>query len=287
MDFLEEPGFGSMEITVVGLGLIGGSFAMALNKLKPKKIWAVDVNSSVLEQAEKTGVISKGFTEASIPLQSSDIVVICIYPELAVQFVKDNLAYFKHGALITDTAGLKEQVVQEISSVLREDLSFVGGHPLAGKESSGFAYASEEIFRGANYLITPIDGTKNESLRLVERLILGLGCRQPIRMEPHKHDEIIALTSQLPHVIAAALMNSSCAEDTGSFVGGSFRDATRVARMNAELWSELLLENKDNILEQIDVFIENVRMIRTAVAEKDRDSLKQMLENAGRGREKF
>lgn len=285
--FLEEPDFRSMEITVVGLGLIGGSFAMALKKLQPKRIWAVDTDRETLAKAEKDGVITKGFTDTKVPLQSSDLVIICIYPELAVTFIKDNMAYFKQAAIITDTAGIKEKLVREIGTCLRSDVSFVGGHPLAGKELGGYAHAGAEIFQQANYLLTPVPGTPPESIALIKKMLLELGFRPPLEMTPAKHDAIIALTSQLPHVIAAALMNSAEAEDTGNLVGGSFRDATRVARMNPELWSELLLENKEHILDEIDRFIDNVRHIRAAIADNNHRLLYEILKNSGEERGKF
>lgn len=284
---MEEPDFSSMEITVVGLGLIGGSFALGLKKLNPQKIWAIDLDKGVLEQAEKNGVIDKGFTDGESVLKRSSLVVICLYPELTVKFVRENLENFKQGAIITDAAGIKGKVVAEINSFLREDLDFIGGHPMTGKETSGFAQASPEIFHRANYLLTPTQKNKEENLLLVEKMITALGCNEPIRMTPARHDEIIALTSQLPHVIATALMNSAQSEDTGKLSGGSFRDATRVARINAELWSELLMENRENVLIQMDVFVDKMNIIKKALADGDRASLKEVLESADRAREKF
>lgn len=284
---MSEPDFSSMEMTVVGLGLIGGSFAMALHQLHPKAIWAVDIDANILDQAEKDGVITQGFTDAEIPLQRSDVVIIAAYPDQSVTFIKNNLAHFKSGAIITDVAGIKEKLVQEINGCLRSDLSYVGGHPLAGKESGGYSNASAAIFQGANYLLTPVAETRPDSLAVIEKMLLRLGFRTPLQMSPAKHDTVIALTSQLPHVIAAALMNSGDTEDTGSLVGGSFRDATRVARMNPELWSELLLENKKNILVQIDEFIENVQHIRSAIADNNQEQLSGMLKEAGQRRERF
>lgn len=284
---MEEPDFSSMEITVVGLGLIGGSFALGLKKLNPQKIWAIDLDKGVLEQAEKNGVIDKGFTDGESVLKRSSLVVICLYPELTVKFVRENLKNFKQGAIITDVTGIKGKVVAEINSFLREDLDFIGGHPMTGKETSGFAQASPEIFHRANYLLTPTQKNKEENLVLVEKMITALGCNEPIRMTSARHDEIIALTSQLPHVIATALMNSAQYEDTGKLSGGSFRDATRVARINAELWSELLMENRENVLIQMDVFADKMNIIKKALADGDRASLKEVLESADRAREKF
>ena len=284
MQALVEPDFRELEITVVGLGLIGGSLAKAISKLSPKKLWAVDIDKDVLALAESTGVIDKGFLEGTTPLQRSDLVIICVYPELTSKFIKDNMDNYRPGAVITDTAGIKSKLLNEIQMFLRDDLDFVGGHPLAGKESSGFAHASADIFLGANYLITPVEKNREESLLLVEKVIKAIGCRQPVRMKAEEHDKIIALTSQLPHVIAAALMNCSESDDTGLFIGGSFKDATRVAQINIHLWSELLMENRENVLTQIELFIDNIDKIKQTLQDKDTPSLEEILRKAGKAR---
>lgn len=282
---MELAEFKKMEITIVGLGLIGGSYAAALRKLQPKKIWAIDINQKVLEQAKKAGVIDGGFKAGKAALKRSELVIVCLYPSLTVSFIKENLKYFKQGAIITDTAGIKSKVVQEIKLILRDDLDYVGGHPLAGKESGGFENASADIFIGANYLLTPDRNNKQASLQLLEKIIKGIGCRPPIFLNYEEHDRIIALTSQLPHVIAAALVSSSQAETTANYIGGSFRDATRVAKMNADLWSELLLENKENILTQIDIFMDNITTIQRAIQREDNSTLKAILEKACKSRD--
>jgi len=284
---LDEPDFKDLEVTIVGLGLIGGSYALALKKINPKKIWAIDIDRSILELAENRNIIDGGFIDGSQVLGRSDLVVICLYPELAVNFVQENMAYFKPGSVLTDTAGIKKKVIADIRAVLRSDLDFVGGHPLAGKECSGFTHASSDIFMNANYLLTPVPSNKKESLILIEKMIRVLGCRDPIYMEADKHDEIIALTSQLPHLIAAALMNSSGWDNTGDLVGGSFRDATRVAKMNVRLWSELLLENKENILQQIERFVDNITKLKEALYNDDCTTLLDLLGKASTARDKF
>lgn len=284
---MEEPDFSRMKITIVGLGLMGGSYALALRKLRPKKIWAVDINMDILKKAKEMGAIDQGYPTGEIPLRDSDLVVICIYPELAVKFVKENLNNFKQEAVITDVGGNKKKLIAEIKSFLREDLDFVGGHPLAGKEDSGFAHASADIFLGANYLLTPVPGNKQVSLHLVKKMIRGLGCKEPVYLEPEEHDRIIAYTSQLPHVIAATLINSLRLKDTQNLIGGSFRDATRVARMNVDLWTELLMENRENIVTEIGVFMDNLAKIQAALQKEDCLSLRAILEQANKGREGF
>ncbi|NLI93171.1 MAG: prephenate dehydrogenase [Peptococcaceae bacterium] len=284
---MEEPDFRQLEITIVGLGLIGGSYALALRKMNPKRLWAIDIRRDVLEQAENRGIIDGGYIEGASVLKRSDLVIISVYPELTIRFVKENLSLFKPGSVLTDTAGIKKKVIDNIYGFLRDDLDFVGGHPLAGKECSGFAHASSDIFMGANYIVTPVPENKESSLRLMEKMIKGIGCREPILMNPAKHDEVIALTSQLPHLIAAALMNSSELENIGSLIGGSFRDATRVAKMNVKLWGELLMENKENVLTELDIFVDNITRLRNALQAENSTSLAELLNKANQAREKF
>lgn len=272
-----EPDFRKIEITIVGLGLIGGSFAKAIRKLNPKRLWGVDLNPDVLKKAKDEGVIDGGFTEGTKPLSSSDLVIISLYPAQTICFMKQYINDFKQGALITDTAGVKKKVIEEIGRFLREDLDFVGGHPLAGKESSGYDHGSAEIFCSANYLLTPVKANKKESLVLLEKMIRSIGCKKPIQMSPEEHDQIIALTSQLPHVIAASLINSNQYPDIENLIGGSFRDATRVAKMNVDLWSELLLVNKINVLKQIEIFTDNMTKIKLAIENNDSVSLRELL----------
>ena len=147
-------------ITVVGLGLIGGAFAMALKDLKPKNLWGIDIDKDSIETAENMGIIDKGYTNAETPLKDSDIVIIALYPNLTEEFIKENNEFFKIGAIITDSAGIKEALVNNINLFIREDVDFIGGHPMAGRERKGLAYASKEIFHNANYILTPTKKNK-------------------------------------------------------------------------------------------------------------------------------
>jgi len=194
---------------------------------------------------------------------------------------------FKKGAVITDISGLKKRVTVEIGKILRKDLAFVGGHPLAGREGSGFNRATPEIFKGANYLLSPVEPQYEESFALVRKMAEGIGCRRVIHIEPDEHDRIIALTSHLPHVVAASLVNSINFENIGTMIGGSFRDSTRVASLNVDLWSELLMENKENVLTQIGIFEDNIRNIKNALQNDDHDGLRKIMEKADEARQKF
>lgn len=262
--------FSDFNITIVGLGLIGGSYAMALKKLKPKNIWAIDLDKDTLKKAISCGIISEGYTKASEILPKSDMVILALYPQATINFVLDNMEYFKAGCLITDTCGIKENIVSTICNVIRNDIDFIGGHPMAGKETSGFSSADEALFFDANYFITPTGLNSPQNVNILTSLIMAIGCKKIISISPKEHDEIIAYTSHLPHIIAVSLIN--CLEhgvDLDCSIGGSFKDATRVADINSELWSELLDSNKTNVLNTIDSFINNLNLLKQAIYSGD------------------
>lgn len=275
-------------ITIVGLGLIGGSFAMALRELKPKNIWAIDIDKATLDTAEKMNIIDKGYISPEIPLSNSDIVILAVYPQKTINFVKSNMNLFKSGAVITDTAGIKCNLINEIMPVLREDLDFIGGHPMAGKEESGLKAATKDMFENANYILTPINKNKEENINLIASIAKGMGCKRIVHLTPKEHDDIIAYTSQLPHVIAVSLIDcNSLILKISQFIGGSFKDTTRVATINGELWPELLLYNKENIISKIEDFENNIKEIKTAIINNDEIFLKERFENATQKRKEI
>ncbi|QCX34705.1 prephenate dehydrogenase [Caloramator sp. E03] len=268
-------------ITVVGLGLIGGSYAMALKDLNPKKLWAVDVDENVLKTAEEMKIIDKGYKNPEIPLKESDIVIIALYPKLAIKFIKENINNFKINAIITDVGGIKEEIVKEINSFLPENLDFIGGHPMAGKEKQGIAYASKDIFKGASYIFTPTERNKEENIQILESIAKKIGCKTTVRISPKQHDEIIAFTSHLPHILAVALINCDLINlQTSLFVGGSFKDSTRVAEINTSLWIELLTSNKENIINKLENFENKIKLIKNAIKENNYSLIKSEFEKA-------
>lgn len=274
-----------LNITIVGLGLIGGSYAEAIKKLNPKNLWAVDIDSKSLEFAENKGIIDKGFTEAEMPLKDSDIVIMAVYPELTKRFIIENIENFKENSIITDSAGIKENLIEEINKCLRKDLDFIGGHPMAGKETSGIESASADIFKGANYIITPTERNKPENISLIEELAKKIGFSHIEKIAPRRHDEIIAFTSQLPHVIAITLMNCNYIDDVNSFTGGSFNDVTRIAKINPALWSELMIENKEHMVNKIDLFMDYMSNIKNAINNSDYEVLDDILKESNKRKE--
>ena len=279
--------FCDFKITVVGLGLIGGSLAIALRDLNPQKLWAIDLNMDTIKAAKDKGIIDKDELDCKSMLHASDIVVIALYPEDTKNFIINNMNNFKSGCLVTDTCGLKNDLVLSLNKVLRKDIEFIGGHPMSGKESSGFFSADKSIFYNANYIITPTTINKPETVTLLEEIILHLGCKRPIRLSPEEHDKIIAYTSHLPHLTAVALINcTDSGGDLNGLIGGSFKDATRVADINSKLWLELIRLNKENVIDTLDCFINSLHDLRNAICKDDHEHLIEYFKKAsGKRRE--
>lgn len=277
---MEDNGF-SFNIAVVGLGLIGGSYAKALRELKPKKLCGIDLNESSLLKAKKMGIIDEGFIDGSAILKEADLVIIALYPEDTVKFIKNNACNFKDGAVITDTCGVKQMIVEEALSFLPETVEFVGAHPMAGKESQGFDTASKDLFKNSNYIITPHKGNSEKSINLIEKMAKAIGCKNVVRIDIEEHDTIISYTSQLPHVIAVSLMDSNiCMDGIELFVGGSFRDATRVAAINEKLWTQLFTLNSDKLVSEIEKFQEALDKIKRAIKSQDKSDLENIFKDA-------
>lgn len=275
-------------ITIVGLGLIGGSYALALRDLKPKKIYAIDTDAEALKLGEELGIIDRGFTNAEAPLKESDLVIICLYPKLVKSFVADNMNNFKQNAVITDVTGIKKEFAEEVNLLLRDDIDFVFGHPMAGREFSGVKYASKDIFKGANYIITPTERNKEHNINLIENIARGMGFKNVQKVSTEHHDKIIGFTSQLPHVIAISLVNSdNSGLDIGKFTGDSYRDLTRIARINTKLWSELFIGNRENLISEIEEFEKNISEVKKAIMDTDLETLCKILDRASKKREEM
>lgn len=271
-----------LNITIVGLGLIGGSFAKAIRKYVPvKNLWAIDIDDSVLEKATKLGVIDKGFKDATIPLKQSDLVILCLYPSLTIKFMKENMSKFKSNAIITDTAGIKEKIIEEVMESLREDLEFIGGHPMAGRECEGFDFSNENVFKEAQYILVRNKNNKVSSISFFKDIIRKVKFKNIIEMSPAQHDEMVAFTSQLPHIIACVLMNNNLISGNFQCIGGSFKDATRVAKINCGLWEELFMENKSHIVQQLRNFADDMNKITNLIENDERQDLRKLL-NHGR-----
>lgn len=277
-----------MKIVIVGLGVIGGSFAMALNEAGYKEVFGIDTNQETIKKAEELGIIKKGSPKGEEFLKEADLVIISIYPKLVKNFVESNKDNFKNGAIITDATGIKGMFINEITKILPENVDFVFGHPMAGREKRGIDFASSKVFKGANYIITPVERNKEENIKVIEDLAYEIGFKRVRRITPEFHDEMIGFTSQLPHAMAVALINSDEeGRDTGSFIGDSYRDLTRIANINEDLWSELFLGNKDNLLKAINNFELQLDLIKKAIYDNDKEALKEYFIKSTKRREKL
>ena len=277
-----------MKIVVVGLGVIGGSFTMALKEAGYDDVYGIDINEESLEKAKKLGLIKEGFKDGQEIVKSADLIIISLYPRLVKQFIIDNKDNFKDGAIITDATGIKKLFVEDIIEILPENIDFVFGHPMAGREKKGIDFATSQVFKGANYIVTPVARNKEQNLKLIEDLAYKIGFKRVKRITPEYHDEMIGFTSQLPHSLAVALVNSDEeGRDTGSFIGDSYRDLTRIANINEDLWSELFLGNKENLLSSIENFEVELDKIKDAIKNDDKEALKEIFIKSTKRREKL
>jgi prephenate dehydrogenase len=282
------PDIRDLTVSIVGLGLIGGSYAKGLRRLGTRRILGVDIDRATLDKAKASGVIDEGFDSPGKAIAESDLVIVGLYPRLAVDFVKANLAGFKPGCVVTDVSGIKARVLGEVMAVIPESIDFVGGHPMAGGESLGYDHSSADIFTGASYLLTPHERNRKESVDLVREMALALGCRKVREVSPEVHDRIIARTSQLPHVVASALIAAAASGSDGMidcFLGGGLRDTTRIADINGKLWSELLISNSGPLVPCIEDFEEKIRKLRVAIGSGDTEGLEAIFADAMRLRE--
>lgn len=277
-----------MKIVVVGLGVIGGSFTMALKEAGYDDVYGIDTNNETLEKAINLGLIKEGFISGEEIVKSADLIIISLYPRLVKKFIVDNKDNFKDGAVITDATGIKKMFIEDIVNILPDNIDFVFGHPMAGREKKGIDFATSQVFKGANYILTPVDRNKEENLKLIEDIVYQIGFKRVRRITPEYHDEMIGFTSQLPHALAVALVNSDVeGRDTGSFIGDSYRDLTRIANINEDLWSELFLGNKDNLLTSIQSFENELDRIKYAIENNNKESLKELFIKSTKRREKL
>lgn len=262
-----------MIVTVVGLGVIGGSFVKALDGLG-YEVYGVDTNQETLDMAIQGGYIKEGFIDGSDIVSKSDLTIICLYPTLVLDFIKSMT--FKKGSIISDAVGIKSYFLEEALKLIDSDVEFVSGHPMAGREKKGFLYASKEVFQNANYILIEHLENKKETISFMEKFVASLGFKSVKIMSPEAHDEIISFTSQLPHAIAVALINSDHQKyDTVKYIGDSYRDLTRIANINEDLWAELFLNNKEYLLQSIALFEKELDEIKDFIHTKDEQGLKE------------
>ena len=262
-------------ILIVGLGLIGGSIAKALRTFTPHRVLAMDQDPEALDLAMACGAIEgPGYVE---DLPQVDVLWLCLYPQAAVEFARKYGAALREDCIVSDACGIKNAVCPQLMELSRElGFVFVGGHPMAGKERSGFESSEAALFRGASYLLVPC-GAPDWAKDTMKELAMDMGFGRVVETTPEHHDEMIAYTSQLPHALACAyVLSPRCPQHKG-FSAGSYRDVSRVARINETLWTELFLDNRQALSRELSTLIENLSSIQSALDQEDGEALRALL----------
>ena len=267
-----------LDITIVGLGLMGGSYARAIKKLRPQHLWGVDKDRTVLVRAVADRVIDGGSVEAAEHLANSQLIILCLPPAETILFIREHMDHFMAGSVVTDICGLKEWVIQETADAWRSDVDFVPGHPMTGREGWGYDRSEDGLFKGCNYILPPLSHTSRHAVDMVADMARGVGSARVVLSNPADHDRHMAATSHLPHIIAAAYLSSQWEEDLAPFTGGSFRDMTRIARMNTPLWAELFSHNSSHILSQIEAFEKEIGELKSSIETGDRQHIQTRLD---------
>lgn len=272
---------------IVGLGIMGGSLAKAIRQnilsqaAATGRILACNRSTACLLQAKSEGVVDEVYTSDKVQdmLPECDIVYVCLYPHATLEFLKTNRDFFKSGAIVTDISGVKGIFEKALPSILRSDIDFIIGHPMAGGEKEGYAASDARFFINHNYILIQESFNKVENVELMRDLVTAMGFTRITETTCDIHDYKIGFTSQLCHVIASALVESAEDEQITAFGGGSFEDLTRIAMINAPLWTELFISNKEKLVAHIENFEKQMDSFKKAIANEDSDALKALLED--------
>ncbi len=265
-----------MNIAVIGLGLIGGSLCKSLKKHTFHHIMGIDRDKETIKKALEQNAIDEEITADK--LKEANLSIICLYPETICEFVRENADNFKKGSIVTDTCGVKKAIVDACTPVLEEKgVMFVGTHPMAGREFSGYDYSTDSLFDNASFIITPGDSTPQIAVDLLSTLAGSIGFSKAVIASPERHDQIIAYTSQLAHVVSNAYVKSPSVNDFNGFSAGSFMDLTRVAKLNEDMWTSLFMCNKEFLLNELNQIIRSITEYRDAIAGDNRELLRSLL----------
>ena len=275
------------KILIVGLGVMGGSYAKALTD-KGYSVSCITKEMSDVRYGLAHNMISYGTTDVEPELVgSAELIIFALYPTAFIEWIKKYQHLISPGTLITDVTGVKSGVVYEIQEILRPDVEFIPAHPMAGRERSGVEFADPSVFYGANYIVTPTEKNSVEAIKLCKMLGEELGFARISELTPEAHDEMIAFLSQLTHCIAVVLMNCNDSEGLEKYTGDSFRDLTRIAKINDRMWSELFLMNKDALLTEMDRFMEEFMEFRSYLAAEDGKRMREKMRSSSMRRTLF
>lgn len=272
-------------IAVIGLGLIGGSVCKTIKKQLGKRCFAMDTDTQVLQKALQEDVIA-GSIQAE-ELKKCDIVIVALHPKQTIRFISENAAFFKKGSIVMDVCGIKTAIIEQVTAPLAEQgVHFVGTHPMAGREFSGYDYALDDLFDRASMIITPTEQTSAQAVKTVASLAEKMHFKKVAISSPEQHDKIIAFTSQLAHVVSNAYIKSPSSQYYDGFSAGSFLDLTRVAKLNENMWTDLFMMNKEPLLFEIDTIIDHLCEYREALRSNDSDTLRRLLKDGRELKEK-
>ncbi|MCI8479041.1 MAG: prephenate dehydrogenase/arogenate dehydrogenase family protein [Oscillospiraceae bacterium] len=263
-------------IVIVGLGLIGGSMALALQGFEDYEIVGVDVSQPTLRFASEHSVADRICADAGTVIPEADLTILALHPRGIVRFLSEHRDHFKTGSLVIDVCGIKTAIM-EGAKVLPDSVDFIGCHPMAGTEFSGIEHAFRELFQGSHLILTPRPESTQDHLDLLERLAAYLGCQDVFRTTPEAHDAMIAYTSQIMHIIAVSVCDDPNLFSCKGFEGSSFRGCTRVAALDVGLWTELFSMNTPALLEVLDRLMENLTAYRDTLAGADPQKLAEKL----------
>lgn len=274
-----------MNIAVVGLGLIGGSICKALKASTFHHIMGIDTNKDTIRKALEQGAIDEEITAER--LGEAGLTIVALYPTAIVDFVRSNADKFRKGSIVMDICGVKGYIVRNCTPLLEEKgVFFIGTHPMAGTEHSGFDYATSDLFKKASFIITPTENTPQIAVDLVSTLASSIGFGQVVTATPEQHDSNIAYTSQLAHIVSNAYVKSPSLFRADGFSAGSFLDLTRVAYLNEEMWASLFMCNKEALLYEVNTIIEKLGEYRDAMQNDDIDTLRELLKVGRERKEK-
>ncbi len=274
-------------VLIVGLGLMGGSYARALSRLG-FHVMGVDRDEEAVAYALREKIITEGSAgEAEELIRKADAIISALYPGVFPDWVQEHQHLFRPGVMMTDVTGVKSGIVYRIQELLRKDAEFIAAHPMAGKELSGIQHSDDRIFRDANYIIVPTEKNTARGIEWCGMLGRLLGCGKISVLSPEEHDEMIAFVSQLTHCIAVSLMTCSDNTHLADYTGDSFRDLTRIARINDRMWSELFMMNREPLLRQMDLFLGELTEFRNLLEKGDTESMREKMRLSTRRREAF
>lgn len=271
---------------IVGLGLLGGSYAKGL-KEAGYRVYGIARRQETIDYALNHRLIDEGSIEPEAFLDQADVVIFGLYPHIMIDWIREHQHAFRPHTLLTDVSGVKVNVADTIQSFLRDDVEFIAAHPMAGRETSGIEYANTEMFKDANYIIVPTEKNSEEAVAASRQIAEILQFHHIATLSMQEHDEMIGFLSQLTHVIAVSLMNTHDNSHLVEYTGDSFRDLTRIAKINETMWTELFLLNKKILLHEIDAFANELKHFRDTLENEDTEEMKRLFIQSTQRRKKF